>query len=98
MAILGKSHLSLCPAAARKAVLWIPEEDAMGKASALRMEKLVESYDAQAEFFDTFFFFLIYAVTFLHQGHGGGSTMRRLDVKRTMKCLLVDQMALANTS
>ena len=51
MAIPGKSHLSLCPAASRKAVLWIPEEDAMRKASALRMEKLVESHDAQAEFF-----------------------------------------------
>ena len=51
MASLGKSHLSLCPAASRKAVLWIPEEDAMRKASTLRMEKLVEPHDAQVEFF-----------------------------------------------
>ena len=51
MAIPGKSHLSLCPAASRKAVLWIPEEDGMRKASTLRMEKLVEPHDAQVEFF-----------------------------------------------
>ena len=51
MAIPGKSHLSLCPAASRQAVLWIPEEDAMRKASAstLRKEKLVETHDAQTK-------------------------------------------------
>ena len=55
VAIRGKPDLSFCPAAFRKVMMWIPEEDVARKASTFRMQRVVESHVAQANFVDDFF-------------------------------------------